>query len=101
MDLASLRQYRIGPFPIFDTALAYVGILIISPLLTWLFSKIHVRIPWYSWLWFTVPLSVVFHILFHVNSPLMKMLFDLKTAIPVVIVLIVMMFMGGRSIKKI
>ncbi len=32
--LTLLRQYRIGPFAIFDTVLSYVGILILSPLLS-------------------------------------------------------------------
>lgn len=45
MDFISvLRQFRIGPFTIFDTAAAYIGIFFLAPLLTKIFSKIHVNI---------------------------------------------------------
>lgn len=51
-SIAALRQYRIGPFTIFDTATAYLGVLILSPILAWLFSKIHINIS-ISWPWLT------------------------------------------------
>jgi len=62
-----LREYRIGPFTIFDTVLAYLGILIISPLLIKLFSLVHLKITLASWLWLTMPLSVIFHLVFSQN----------------------------------
>ena len=74
LSIEYLRQFRIGQFAIFDTTAAYVGILIFSPVLTWLMHKLHVRVPVISWLWFTLPLSVIFHIIFHQSTPLIKIL---------------------------
>ena len=102
MDLEYLRQFRIGQFTIFDTATAYIGILIIAPLLTWIFSKIKINIPIISWLWFTLPISVIFHIIFRQSTPLMKMLVnpaDYKFYIAAIL-LLSMTYMGIKKISK-
>lgn len=80
-----------------------MGILILSPILTWLLSKLHLRIPVISWLWFTLPLSVIFHIIFHISTPLMKILenpgrFQFYIAI---FILLAMTYMGFRKVSKI
>lgn len=98
-----LRQFRIGQFTIFDTATSYVGILILSPILTWLVSRLHLNIPIISWVWFTLPLSVIFHIIFHQSTPLVKILanpgqFQFYIAI---FILFTMTYMGFRKIRKI
>lgn len=94
-----LRQFRIGPFTIFDTSLAYVGIFLVSPLLSKLFAKINIFIPRSSWLWLTLPIGVIFHLIFNVNSPFMKMLLDPSGNYLVKIMLIFMLFMGLKSIR--
>src|SRR3989338_7238300 len=101
MDLISaLRQFRIGPFTIFDTAAAYVGIFLLSPLLTKLFFKFHLNISKTSWLWLTLPISVIFHFVFRQNTPLIKMLLDPSSFYIIAIVLLLMTYMGLRNINK-
>ena len=39
-----LRQFKIGPFAIFDFALAYIGVFFIAPLLTKLFLRLNLKI---------------------------------------------------------
>lgn len=102
ISLEHLRQFKIGPFAIFDTLLAYLGVLILSPVLNWLMSKLRVKVPIASWLWFTLPLSVVFHLIFNQDTPLMKILsnpsdFQFYIAI---FILISMTYMGFRKINK-
>ncbi len=94
-----LRQYRIGPFTIFDTAAAYIGIFLVAPILTRLFSKIHLSISRTAWLWLTLPISVVVHFILHQNTPFMKMLLDPNDSYIAKIILIFMLFMGIRQIK--
>lgn len=96
-----LRQFKIGPFAIFDTVSAYLGILLLAPLLTWLFSKVNLKIPVVSWLWFTMTLSVIFHILFNQSTPVIKILsnpnsfqFYITT-----LILLIMFYMGFRKIS--
>jgi uncharacterized integral membrane protein len=102
MDVISIfRQYRIGPFTIFDTVTAYVGIFLIAPLLTKIFSKIHINFSRAGWLWLTLPISVIFHLIFRQNTPFMKMLlnphqFQFYLGI---IILLFMSYMGLRKIK--
>lgn len=103
MDLLNiLRQYKIGPFAIFDTVTAYLGIFLIAPLLTKLFYKIHINISRAGWLWLTLPISVIFHLVFRQNTPLMKILSDpFKFEFYlVVVVLLFMIYMGLRKIKS-
>lgn len=101
MDLIGFaRQFKMGPFAIFDTALAYVGIYLLAPFLTKLFLKFHVYIPRISWIWLTLPIAVLFHLIFHQNTPFMKLLFDKNTFYLPLIVLLIMLFMGVRRIKK-
>lgn len=101
MDVISiLRQYRIGPFTIFDSATAYLGIFLIAPLLTKLFFKLHINISRSGWMWLTLPIAVVFHLAFHQNTPFMKMLLNPKYYYLPIIVLIFMLYMGLRNIKN-
>jgi hypothetical protein len=80
-----------------------VGILILSPILTWLMSRLHLKIPTISWLWFTLPLSVIFHIVLRQSTPLMKILanpghFQFYIAI---FILLAMIFLGFKKTSKI
>lgn len=97
-----LRQFRIGQFTIFDTASAYVGILILSPLLSWLVSKIHLKIPTASWIWFTLPLSVIFHVIFHQPTPLIKILTNPDNIQFYIAIFIIFAatYMGSRKVKR-
>ena len=102
-SLEYLRQFRIGPFAIFDTAISYLGILILSPFLRWLMSKLHLKVPISAWVWLTMPIAVIFHLIFQQTTPLMKILSD-PSQIQFYIalfILSVMTFMGFRKISKI
>lgn len=101
VSLEYIRQFRIGPFTIFDTVSAYLGILILAPLLEWLTSKINLKIPVISWMWFTMPLSVIFHIIFRQSTPVIKILSSPSQFqfYVVIIILFTMTYMGFRKIS--
>lgn len=103
MSIEYLRQFKIGQFAIFDIVISYVGIAILSPILIWFTSKFNLKIPVISWLWFTLPIAVIFHIIFGQSTPLMKMLTDPWSYqfYVVVLFLIFMIHMGLRKIHKI
>ena len=98
-----LRQYKIGPFAIFDTAGSYLLVLILSPFLSKLFSKFGLNIPVSSWLWLTMPIAVIFHMLFKQSTPLMKILMNPKLIQFFIAwaILLFMTYMGLKSIHKI
>lgn len=103
VSLEYLRQFRIGPFAIFDTVTSYVAVLVLSPLLSWLASKVNIAVPKVSWLWFTLPLAVVFHIIFLQSTPLMKILANPENLqfYIAIIILFAMTYMGFKEIHKI
>lgn len=101
MDILTfLRQYRIGPFTVFDTTIAYLGIYLVAPLLTKLVSKIHLSISRISWLWLTLPISIIFHLVFHQNTPFTRMFLDFNGHYLEKIILMFMLYMGLKEIKK-
>jgi hypothetical protein len=99
--LVFLRQFKVGPFAIFDTVISYIGILLLAPLLTKLFSVFKISISTSSWLWLTLPISVLFHLIFAQNTPLMKVLADPShfSFYIAVAVLLLMTYMGLKSVK--
>lgn len=100
MDIIGvLRQLRIGPFTIFDTLLAYVGIYFIAPLLSKLFAKINISISRSSWLWLTLPISVIFHLIFNQNTPFIKMVLNPSGDYLAKIVLLFMLYMGLKGVR--
>jgi len=100
--LIFLRQFKIGPFAIFDTAISYLGIFLLAPLLTKLFSYFKISISTSSWLWLTLPLSVLFHIIFRQNTPLTKILLDPRQFqfYLALVILLFMTYMGLKNIRQ-
>ena len=102
MDIiAFLRQYRIGPFAVFDTVLGYAAIFLLAPWLTKLFTLVKLNIPRAAWLWWMFPLSVVFHLAFNQQTPVLKTLASPLGFFVVSVVLAVMFFMGLKSCSRI
>lgn len=100
MDIIGiLRQFRIGPFTIFDTLLAYVGIYFIAPLLSKLFAKINISISRSSWLWLTLPISVIFHLIFNQSTPFIKMVLNPSGDYLAKIVLLFMLYTGLKGVR--
>ena len=69
-------RYRIGPFPIIDTLGSLVIVYLIAPWLSLLAHKLGFEVPRLSWVWLTVPIALLTHIIFRVNTPLTKMILD-------------------------
>ncbi len=94
-----VRQLKIGPFAIFDTALAYLGIFLLAPLLSRLALKAHLNISRIQWLWLVLPISILAHLLFGQETPLTNMVTDPSNFYPVKIVILLMLFMGLKDTR--
>jgi len=92
-----LRQYRVGPFAIFDFAASFIAAYLLSPLITWACAKIGIKMSLSSILWLTVPVSVLVHILVGRHTPLTKMVLDVNGYYGVKLVIAVMVYMGVRE----
>lgn len=97
MSIEQLRSYKVFEMAIFDLVLAYVGVLILTPLLVWVFKKIGVKTTLTTWMWLTLPLSVVFHLAVGQKTVLTDMTMNLEGDYLIKIVLILMVFLAWRS----
>jgi hypothetical protein len=94
-----LRQFRLGDYAIFDFAAAFLGIYLLAPLLSKIFSKLRVEIPRQNWLYLTLPLSVVFHLLSGHITPLTRDFIDFQGHYLVKIVILALLVPGLNDIK--
>jgi hypothetical protein len=100
MNIELLRQLRIGPFAVFDFAISYLIIYLVSPLLVKLSKKLNFPISKIQWLWLVIPFSILSHIISNEMTPLTRMFLSKDGDILVKIIIIFMLFMGLRRQKK-
>lgn len=97
LSIAYLRSFRLFGFAIFDFTLAYLGVYLLAPLL----SKLTGFVGWHpsrlQWLYLTLPLSVLFHLLFHQVTPLTKLALDPHSGYLFKALLLVMLYLGLRK----
>lgn len=93
------RQFRVGGYAIFDFAVSYLGIWLLSPLLSKLFKKIRLDIPKINWLWFTLPIGILTHILVGTFTPFTRNFLDLHGHYVLKLVVLFMIVMGLRGVK--
>lgn len=98
MDLITLlRSFRVGPFAIFDFAISYLIVYLLSPYL----YRMGVKLSRKQFLWLTLPFSILVHILFGSMTPLTKMFLNPHGDYWVKILVIFMIFMAiwGKVVK--
>ncbi len=76
ISIEYLRTFKIGEYAIFDIATSFIGILILSPLLSKAFRLIHLEIPLLSWMYFVFPLSILTHLLTNNMTAMTKYFID-------------------------
>ncbi|MFZ2189666.1 MAG: hypothetical protein WA057_06375 [Candidatus Magasanikiibacteriota bacterium] len=94
-----LRQFRLGGYAIFDFVVSFLGIWLLSPLLTKLFKKIKLDIPKINWLFLTLPISIIIHLLVGNVTPFTKNFLDLHGHYILKIIILVLLILGLRGIK--
>lgn len=94
-----LRQLRIGEYTIFDFAVAFLGIYLLSPLLSKLFLKIKIDIPKKNWLYLTLPIGVLAHILVGNITPMTRDFLDIHDHYILKILILVLLILGLKNIK--
>jgi hypothetical protein len=97
-NIKYLRSFKILDYAIFDLAASFIGIYLLSPLLTKLFSLIHLNIPRASWIYFTIPLGIVFHIIFGNYTPMTKYFLDPTGHYLLKLFIITLIILGVRGI---
>ncbi len=94
-----LRQFRLGPFAIFDFTATYLVLYLLSPAIKWLFSLIQVNIRTAQIMWLALPLSIVAHIISKQDTALTKMFLDPNGHLEVKLLIVWMVFMALKPEK--
>lgn len=94
-----LRQFRIGGYAIFDFVASFVGIYLLSPILSKLFLKIKLQIPKKSWIFLTLPIGILTHLLVGNVTPLTKNFLDLQGHYILKLIILALLILGIKDIK--
>jgi ABC-type transport system involved in cytochrome c biogenesis permease component len=84
-----LTKYRIDGYSVFHTILTFLGLLLISPM-----SKKYLNMDWKQLFLLALPLTILFHAIFNINSPLNDRFFNLKRYYAVKAVVIYLTYKG-------
>ena len=97
--IESLRQFRFGEYAIFDFAVTFIAIYLLSPLLSKLFLKLKVNIPKRSWLFLALPISIIAHLLVGNITPMTADFIDINGHYLLKILIIGLLALGMKDIK--
>ncbi len=97
--LEYLRQFRLLGYAVFDLTLAFVGIYLLAPLLSKIFLKIRMDIPKTNWLFLTLPIGILTHLLIGNLTPMTKAFFDINDHYFLKAVILILLILGLRGIK--
>ena len=99
ISIEFLRQFRLGEYAIFDFAVAFLGIYLLSPLLSKIFLKIRISIPKQNWLFLTLPISIVAHLLVGKMTPMTQNFIDIHGHYILKVIILLLLILGLTSIR--
>ena len=95
----TLRQFRIAGYAVFDFAVSFLAMYLLAPYLQKLFLHLHVDIPRSSWLYLTVPIAIVSHLLVGRMTPLTQQFLDLQGHYLVKLAVLVLVVLAIRDMR--
>ena len=95
-----LRQFRMAGIAVFDLLVAFLGILLLSPVLSWLFRKLGVEIPKLSWIFWTLPIGIVTHLIIGRKTPMTMEFIDPSGHYVLKIFIIILLILGMMGVKR-
>lgn len=99
LSIEYLRQFRLGEYALFDFTIAFLGMALLSPLLSGIFRKIRVDIPKQNWLYLALPIGILVHLLVGRITPMTKNFLDPHDHFILKVVILGFFILGMRNIK--
>jgi len=99
ITLEYLRHYKIFEFAIFDLIVSLIGIYLLSPLLSKIFRKINIDIPKINWVFLTLPIGILIHLIVGTITPMTKYFIDIHSHYFLKIFILGLIFLGFKGIK--
>ena len=100
MTIELLRQFRIGGYAIFDLLVSFLGIYLLAPILTKFLLKYKINIPKIGWLYLTLPLSIVVHLMVGNMTQMTRDFLDPNGHYIIKLIIIGLFIMGMKTITK-
>jgi hypothetical protein len=100
-SLEFLRQFRFGGYAIFDLVVAFLGIYLLSPWLSKVFLKLRISIPKVNWLFLTLPLGILAHLLIGKITPMTMNFLDMHGHYFLKVLILGLLFLGLRGVRVI
>lgn len=96
-----LRHYRIFGLAIFDLSVSFLGMGLLSPILSRLFLFFGVKIPIKNWLFLTLPIGIIIHLLIGQKTLMTKNFLNPNGNYILKILIVGVFVLGMRGIKMI
>ena len=94
-----LRQFRIFDYAIFDLIVAFGGIYLLSNRLSKWCLKLRLEIPQRNWIFLTLPMGIIAHLLCGSMTPMTRNFLDLQGHYMIKIIILVSLIFGLKGIK--
>ncbi len=98
-NIEFLRSFKLIDYAIFDFVASFLGIYLLSPILTKLFSIIKLKVTRKSWLLLTIPVSILVHYLVGNITPMTEDFLNLNAHYFLKGIIILMTYLGIKDIK--
>jgi len=97
-----LRSFRIGGYAVFDFAISYLGVYLLSPILIKLFKKLGKKVSLAQLMYLVLPVSILTHVLTGQDTLLTRQFLDLYGYYLVKLVILGMVYkgLGGKGVTK-
>ncbi len=99
ISIEYLRQFKFLDYAIFDLVLSFVGIYLLAPLLSKIFLKLRLKISKKSWMFLTLPISILVHIMVGNMTPMTKYFLDIQDHYVLKIIILGLLALGIKDIK--
>ena len=93
------RQFRFSEYAIFDFVVAFLGIYLLSSLLSKIFLRLRIDIPKRNWLFLTLPISIFVHLLIGNITPMTRDFIDINSHYFLKILILILLIFGIKGVK--
>lgn len=98
-SLEYLRQFRVTGYAWFDLIAAFLGMLLLSPLLSNGARHIRLSIPRRNWVFLTLPIGILAHMLVGNYTPMTREFLSLDGPILLKLVVLISCILGAYGIR--
>lgn len=94
-----LRQFRFAGYAYFDLILSFLGIYLLSPILSKVFIKFRIKVSKLSWLFLTLPIGLLVHFIIGQQTPMVKNFLNIQDHYVLKLIILLLLIFGVKGIK--